>query len=260
MLYSFEYDQAEGGTPMAALLEGTRVSKTFAGVKALADVDFSLAGGEVVGVIGPNGAGKSTFINVLTGVYRPSTGRVVFDGADVTRLSLAHRARLGIVRTFQGNRVFASLRLDDAIAVAAESPRARRGERWPGDVVTDFGLAAYRGARIADLPYGVQKVLNLALTALTKPRVLLLDEPFAGVHSEDVTRLSAIVERFRQEGVGVALVEHNIEALLRLADRVIVLDSGTQIFAGSPTEARHSDVVRTAYLGGGADAHTGAAQ
>jgi branched-chain amino acid transport system ATP-binding protein len=235
-----------------AVLRGRGLTKTFAGLRALDSVDLSLAAGEVVGVIGPNGAGKSTFINVLTGVYRPTSGQVSLDGADITRRSMAARARLGVVRTFQGTRTFASLRVDDAVALAAESPRARAGEQWAGNVVADFGLAAYRRTRISDLPYGAQKIVNLVLTALTRPRVLLLDEPFAGVHDEDVDRLSAIVVRFAQEGVALAVVEHNIEALLRLATRVIVLDSGRVVFAGSPLEARHSDVVRAAYLGAGA--------
>jgi ABC-type branched-subunit amino acid transport system ATPase component len=234
------------------VLVGRELTKAFAGLRALDTVDITLSAGEVVGVIGPNGAGKSTFINVLTGVYRPTSGHVALDGHDITRRSMADRARLGVIRTFQGTRTFASLKVEDAVALAAESPRARSGERWAGDVLQDFGLLQYRGTKVSELPYGAQKILNLALTALTRPRVLLLDEPFAGVHDEDVDRLSAIVDRFRSEGVALALVEHNIEALLRLANRVIVLDSGRLVFSGSPQQARSSEVVRAAYLGAGA--------
>lgn len=234
------------------VLQARQVTKSFAGLRALDEVDFEVRPGELVGVIGPNGAGKSTFINVLTGVYRPTRGTVTCDGRDVTNLSMPRRARLGIIRTFQGTRSFSTLKVEDAVALAAESPRARTATTSTDRILPDFGLSSYAESKIADLPYGAQKILNLALVALTRPRVLLLDEPFAGVHADDVERLSAIVDRFRSEGVALALVEHNIEALLRLADRVIVLDSGRLVFAGSPEEARVSDVVRAAYLGAGA--------
>jgi branched-chain amino acid transport system ATP-binding protein len=213
------------------------VSKSFAGLQALQDVSFDLRPGHLLGIIGPNGAGKSTLINAVTGLYQPDSGAVYYLGKDVSRRSLAQRARIGLMRSFQHARTFDTFTVREALMLGAAAPRPRQLDQMA-----------------AALPYGAKKVLNLALVALSRPSVLFLDEPFAGVGPEDVHRLGMIVENFKRDGVAVAAVEHNIEALLRLADRVTVLDSGRLIFEGTPAETRSSEVVATAYLGQGAAA------
>jgi branched-chain amino acid transport system ATP-binding protein len=247
-------DVAVGERPVLAV---RGLSKSFAGLRAVDDVNLVLRSGELLGVIGPNGAGKSTAINLITGLFQPTSGTVLFDGADVTRTSLPERSRLGLVRSFQSTRTFASMTVQQALLLAAEAPRARALGARKADAestLVDFGLVAYRDRPASELPYGAQKVLNLAMVALCRPLALLLDEPFAGVGTDDVSRLSSVISSQRDAGVAVAVVEHNIEALLRLADRVVVLDSGRVIFEGTPAEARVSDAVRTAYLGHGAAA------
>jgi branched-chain amino acid transport system ATP-binding protein len=233
------------------------VSKTFAGLKAVDDVSFDLRAGSLLGIIGPNGAGKSTLINVVTGLYTPDGGTVHFEGREVTRSSLSKRARLGLLRSFQHARSFDSLTVTDALLLGTAAPRPRSlgvGRNEALQTLEEFGLAPFRAQQAEALPYGAKKVLNLALASLARPRVLFLDEPFAGVGPDDVERLAVIVEKFKADGVAVAAVEHNIEALLRLADRVTVLDSGRLIFSGTPAETRTSEVVAVAYLGQGAAA------
>jgi branched-chain amino acid transport system ATP-binding protein len=242
---------ASPGEQPPATLECVDLVKSFGGVRALRGVDLTVHPGRVLAIIGPNGAGKSTLINVLTGLFKPTSGTVRLGGADVARLSMAARTRLGLIRTFQGNRIFGTLRVEQALSLGLEAPRAHGSSTTPEQLAENFGLTQYLSARVGDLPYGTQKVLNLALVAASRPRVLLLDEPFAGVHEADVRRLSDVIEAFRDEGVAVAVVEHNIEALLRIADEVVVLDSGALIFTGRPEEARTSPVVREAYLGAG---------
>jgi ABC-type branched-subunit amino acid transport system ATPase component len=159
------------------------------------------------------------------------------------------------MRSFQQTRVFGSMTVIEALRLGAESPRAKRHRNGAGDpaeaALERFGLDGFRDGVAADLPYGVQKVLNIALVALGSPTALFLDEPFAGVSTEDVRRISDVIQSIRDEGVAIGLVEHNIEALLRLADAVVVLDSGRVIFEGTPQEARNSEIVREAYLGRG---------
>jgi branched-chain amino acid transport system ATP-binding protein len=228
------------------------LSKRFAGVQALTEVGFALSPGRILGIIGPNGAGKSTFINVATGLFRPDAGTVTFEGQDVTKLSLPERAQRGLLRSFQHARTFGSLTVLEALRVGAESPRGRAVAEQTGGpdaIVERFGLAPFAHRVTADVPYGVQKIVNLALVAQCAPRVLFLDEPLAGVGTDDVARIGEAIEAIRADGVAIGLVEHNIEALLRMAGHVVVLDSGRVVFEGTPDQTRDSDVVRVAYLG-----------
>ncbi|MTD13901.1 ATP-binding cassette domain-containing protein [Nakamurella sp. YIM 132087] len=235
-----------------AVLACTGLSRSFGGVHALRGVDLELDPGRTLAIIGPNGAGKSSLINVLTGLYAPSSGTVTLDGTDLRRTSMADRTRAGLMRTFQGNRIFGTLTVGACLAIGLEAPRARAGRHDVGSLAADFGLEALLDRPVKDLPYGIQKILNLAMVAASRPRVLLLDEPFAGVHADGVERLSAVIDDFRTAGVAVGVVEHNIAALMRIADDVVVLDSGRLIFRGTPTEAEVSPVVREAYLGASA--------
>jgi branched-chain amino acid transport system ATP-binding protein len=223
-----------------AVFVAAGLSKSFSGVRALDDAGLVLRRGRILGIIGPNGAGKSTLINLATGLFRPDAGSIVYDGRDIGRLSLPKRARLGLLRSFQQTRVFGSMTVCEALRLGGESPAIER-----------FGLSEFADRIASETPYGVQKVLNIALVAMSEPKALFLDEPFAGVSSDDVERISRVVESIRDEGVAIGLVEHNIEELLRLADEVVVLDSGRMIFEGTPAEARRSAIVREAYLGRG---------
>ena len=244
-------DAGQGGQ---RTLDVISVTKSFGGVRALTDVSFHMDAGEVLGIIGPNGAGKTTLINVVTGLMRPSSGQIVFEGVDVSKLDLAARARRGLVRSFQHTRTFAGFTTEQALHFAAASPRAReeasnRGADVVEQTMATFGLEPYVDQVAANLPYGVQKVLNLGLVAITRPTALLLDEPLAGVDPRDIERLESAIATIRTSGVGVAIVEHNVGALLRMADRVIVVETGAVIFEGSPDETRSSEIVRNVYLG-----------
>lgn len=237
------------------VLEVLDLVKAFGGLRALDGVTLRLVPGEVLGIIGPNGAGKSTLINVVTGMYPPTSGTMLFEGQPLTRSSLADRSRRGLVRSFQSTRTFGSMTVSEALALAAVAPRPHSLGVDKSDVdatLGEFGLSPYAHRTAAALPYGVQKVLNLALVSLCRPRALFLDEPFAGVDASDVVRLAGIIDQLRGRGVALGVVEHNIEALLRLADVVTVIDSGRTIFDGSPAAARGSEAVQLAYLGHGA--------
>lgn len=227
------------------------LSRSFGGLKALRDVTFQLTSGEILGILGPNGAGKSTFINVLSGLIPATSGSVAIDGEDVSTLSMADRANRGLFRTFQNTRPSDELTGAEMLRLASLSPN-RRGEAGgytADELLEAFGLSAFAGSRLSDLPYGVQKMINLAAVALCRPRVLLLDEPFQGVVESEIGKLSEVIRHFAASGVAVGLVEHNVQSVMRLSDRVMVLDSGALIFEGPGTEAVRDPKVQEAYLG-----------
>ena len=230
------------------------VSKSFGGVAALSGVSCHIGSGSTLGIIGPNGAGKSTLINVISGLYRANVGRVLLGELDVTDESLDQRARRGLVRTFQQTRLFHSLTVAQVLRIGAAAPRAsgREVADTVDYLVSVFDLGSYLRRRVDVLPYGLQKVLNLALIAVSRPQVLLLDEPFAGVDPADIGRLADVIKRFREQGVAVGLVEHNVSAVVDLSDRILVLNSGEPLFEGSPAETLANPAVQQAYLGHGA--------
>lgn len=241
--------EQDGGS--GAALDATGLSKRFGGLQAVLDVDMHLERGRTVGVIGPNGAGKSTLINLLSGLYRPDRGQIRFAGSDVSRRDLAARSRAGLLRTFQQTKVLRSFLVRDAIELGLSSPRARRGGSGSdvAELADSFGLGAYLGRYVGELPYGTQKVLNLCLIAASRPIVLLLDEPFSGVTASDVEMLSALIRRLRDNGTAIGLVEHDMGALMPLSDRVVVLDAGRVILDASPQAVQASDQVQRIYLG-----------
>jgi branched-chain amino acid transport system ATP-binding protein len=236
------------------ILVGRAVSKAFGGVKAVDHVSLALQSGEILGLIGPNGAGKSTLINLLTGLFPPDSGSVLFEGEDVTSMGPERRTRRGLLRTFQQIRAFRTFSVGESLALARQAPRARARRSSlasaPGrDVAERFGLSHLLKRPVGELPYGLQKIVNLALVSLSDPKVLLLDEPFAGVQKEDVTRLSGVIRDFAKQGVGVCLVEHDMEAVMRTCGRILVLDAGALIFDGTPEMVRGDPKVRRVYLG-----------
>jgi branched-chain amino acid transport system ATP-binding protein len=240
--------------PAESILASHSLSKTYGGVRAVNDVSITLQKGEILGLIGPNGAGKSTFINLLSGLSRPDRGTVTFAGQDITSMGAEQRTRRGLLRTFQQLRAFHTFTVEQSLAVACMAPRARKRKgvtrsRAISDAAKRFGLTNIMARQMSELPYGTQKIVNLALVSLNDPQVLLLDEPFAGLVREDVLRLSRIVRDFAEQGVGVCLVEHDMEAVMQTCERILVLDAGALIFDGTPELVRINVEVRRVYLG-----------
>lgn len=236
--------------PAAMSLE--RVTKNFAGVRAVQDITLELYAGRVTGVIGPNGAGKSTMINLASGLIRPTAGVIRLGGGDVTRVDMAKRARMGIRRSFQHPHLLAGSDVRSMLSLAARAPGATGEARDPIGVAERFGLGTRLDQAVQDLPYGFQKLVNLAMLWLAKARVVLLDEPYAGVGPEHRDAVSDAIRAMAEDGAAVALVEHSLEIVAELTTQTVVLDLGRVIFDGS-TEAALSDAaVLEAYLGQGA--------
>lgn len=233
------------------------------GAQILDDVTIGVGAGELLGIIGPNGAGKSSLVNILSGVTRPTTGRVRLGGDDVTRRSATRRARLGLSRSFQTSALFDGLTAGENVRLAVQaSGSAPYSPFWPArsrsDASSQAGVDALlervrmpgRAATLArDLSHGDRRKLELAMALASAPKVLLLDEPMAGVSAEDVDGLTEIIGEVRDAGVAVAMVEHHMHVVLGLADRVAVLHHGQLLAAGTPREVTNDERVQQAYLG-----------
>ncbi|WP_330333516.1 ABC transporter ATP-binding protein [Streptomyces sp. NBC_00536] len=250
------------------VLEARGVCVRFGGVRALTGVSLGIRAGEVCGLIGPNGAGKTTLFDVLSGIRRPDEGRLLLDGADITRRSPVWRARHGMRRTFQRQQLFGQLSVTDNLLVAQEWrggggglaadltgwPARRRHERErrarARRVLDDCGLGALGTAYAGGLPMGRARMVELARAVADPPRVLLLDEPASGMSAPEREQLAAVVRRLAaEEGCAVLLVEHNVAFVMELCTRVVVLDLGTVLAEGTAAQVRADPLVREAYLG-----------
>ena len=256
---------------MTAALEVRALSVRFGGVTALGDVTFAVASGTVTSLIGPNGAGKTTAFNVVTGFQRPSAGEVSHEGAIITGWRPHRIARRGVVRTFQKTSLFPDLTVVDNVrtglhlqgrvglaAALLARGRVREEDRRLGteaERLVDFvGLGARKKESASALPYGDQRRLALAVALAARPRLLLLDEPASGMTASEKLGMAQLVRRIRDGGVTVFLVEHDMGLVMGISDRVLVLDHGRLIAAGSADEVRrHPEVIR-AYLGASARA------
>jgi len=243
-----------------AVLESTQLTKRFGGVVAVHNLDFRIEEGEVVGLIGPNGSGKTTVFNLLTGFLHPDKGRVRLDGRDITGRSPHEIARLGLVRTFQNLRPFYGLDVRENLRTAAlpactASAEARRRAH---EVIEFLGLGPVADRSPRELPTGHLKMLEVGKALAALPRILLLDEPYAGLNSREVESFTAVIRRLIAQaktpearfGVRtIVLIEHVMRAVMTVCQRVIVLHHGEQIAQGPPDEMIHHPAVLSAYLG-----------
>jgi branched-chain amino acid transport system ATP-binding protein len=249
------------------LLEVSGLAKAFGGVAALADVHFEVPAGVVYAVIGPNGAGKTTLFNTLCGFYAPDEGAIRFEGASLTGLPPHAIAARGISRTFQNLQVFFNMTVLEnvlvgchlrartgLVAAALRLPSVRREERqvreWARDALAFCGLVHLDGQPASALPYGVLKRVEVARALAARPKLLLMDEPAAGLNDTETLEMRGLIRRICDAGVAVLLVEHNMELVMQVSDRVLVLEYGSVLAEGTPAQIQADRRVIDAYLGG----------
>ncbi|MFF1920203.1 ATP-binding cassette domain-containing protein [Streptomyces sp. NPDC058221] len=260
-------DQAPGhGANSGPALEISHITKRFGALAALDDVTLTVQYGEIRGIVGPNGSGKTTLFNVISGLYRPTDGRVAASGRDVSRARPYRLSLWGMARTFQNLRLFSQMTVRENILVVLDRSRTTTVWQyavWPVGVLSNerrlqaeadrilkvYGLTAFADAHPQSLPYGIQRRIEIARAMAGRPRLLLLDEPAAGLNGEEVGQLSAIVRSIRDQGVTVVLIEHNMGLVMSLCERITVLAAGTVIAEGTPAEVAVTPEVIEAYLG-----------
>jgi len=247
----------------APLLALDGVGKSFGGVRVIRDLSFTVARGQTVGLIGPNGAGKTTAFNIVSGVFRPDTGTVAFDGRDITSVPSRRRIALGIARSFQNVRLMQHLTVWENLLVGQHvrtaglvdllTPfRLFRHHRWRTEVVAalaEMGLDGYADAMVGELPYGIRKRIDLVRATLAGASLLMLDEPAAGLNPVETQGLTSHLELLKARGVTLLIVEHDMQFVDKICDHVVVLNFGQKIAEGPLSLVQRDAVVRAAYLG-----------
>jgi branched-chain amino acid transport system ATP-binding protein len=249
------------------LLDIQNVSMHFGGLRAIKDLDFIVETGEIRGLIGPNGAGKTTFFNVVSGVYIPTHGRFFFEDQDITRLRPHKTARLGIVRTFQAVTLFKNFTVERNVMIGCHlhshynflgamfnTPGNAHHERdnleRTLEILEFMGLMNYRNTLALNLPHGHQRALGIAIALAAEPKLLMLDEPVTGMNPEETARTMKLIQKIRERGVTILLIEHDMKVVMGICEKITVLNFGQKIAEGSPEEIRNDPTVHEAYLGG----------
>lgn len=248
------------------MLELQGITQIFGGVTALSDVSFTIRADEITGVIGPNGAGKTTLFNIVTGIYQQTSGRVIFEGKDISGIPAERLASLGMVRTFQNIELFGQMTVLENVMVGLHS-RSHSGlfacsfkmpwviseERRIRDEAMEWlrftGIEELADVTAANLPFGKGRMLEIARAMACKPRMMLMDEPAAGLNSQETVGLAELIRRIRDLGVTVVLVEHDMELVMDICDRIVVLNLGQKLAEGTPREIQENHEVIAAYLG-----------
>ena len=232
-----------------SLLEVRGVMVRFGGVMAVGGVDLDAEVGQVTGLIGPNGAGKTTLFNVISGMQEPTAGQVLVSGVDITNEAPHKRAKRGLARTFQRLELFWSLTVRDNVRVAAELAAVPDVDGTVDSLLDKVGVSELADSVAGDLPTGSARLVEIARALATMPRLLLLDEPASGLDDSETERLGSLLRELSSDGLGVLLVEHDMDLVMHVCDRIHVLDLGNIISVGTPTEIQHDEAVLRAYLG-----------
>jgi len=245
-----------------SMLQVQNVTKNFGSLVAVQNVSMVVEPGELRAIIGPNGAGKTTFFNMISGFFPPTSGRIVFDGNDVTEVPASMRVGLGMARTFQITEIFPELTVHENVLSAAEVAAGQRLHMWTrkadasraeqvvADILEQVGLSSKADRLVGELAHGDQRATEIAMALALRPRLLLLDEPTAGMGDQETYEITGLIRRLHRDSkYTIALIEHDMRVVFHLADRISVLDQGRLLAEGTPAEIAANEAVQAAYLG-----------